>query len=229
MQVRLRSWVKCSHVTDLPLRDARIGREEDGPPLTGAEPEQFHRLRTSSRPCSSLKLTPNAWLKPSSSGFAVACGSGRLPTVVFAPLPEDGPALPIWVGGSSPGALRRAGRLGDAWHPVGSSPDDVRRLTPAVSEAAETAGRPRPLVAPRLAIEFDGADIHPALVGRIPGVRGDEQTVVDRLRVYAEAGADEIICLFGTPDGEEVVRRMERFARGVMPLIRATPEWGGTP
>lgn len=142
-----------------------------------------------------------------------------LPPVAFAPLPNEGSALPIWVGGSSAGALRRAGRLGDAWHPVGSSPEDIRRLTPSVFEEAEAAGRPRPLVAPRLAIEFDGADIHPALVGRIPGVRGDDVTVAARLRNYAAAGVDEIVCLFGTPDGDEVVRRMERFARGVMPLV----------
>ncbi|MDP9357589.1 MAG: TIGR03619 family F420-dependent LLM class oxidoreductase [Chloroflexota bacterium] len=146
----------------------------------------------------------------------------NLPAVAFAPLPDEGPALPIWVGGSSPAALRRAGRLGDAWHPVGSSTDDIRRLTPAVYEAAEAAGRPHPLVAPRLAIEFDGADIHPALVGRFPGLRGDDQTVADRLQVYAEAGVDEVVCLFGTPDGKEAVRRMERFARGVMPLVGST-------
>ncbi len=134
-----------------------------------------------------------------------------------------GDALPIWRGGSFPRFLLRAGRLGDAWHPAGSSPDDIRRLTPAVYEAAEIAVRPRPLVAPRLAIEFDGADILPALVGRVPSLRGDEQTVADRLRIYAEAGVDKVICLVGIPDGEEVVRRMERFARGVTPLVGSTP------
>jgi probable F420-dependent oxidoreductase len=45
----------------------------------------------------------------------------------FAPLPT--PVPEIWVGGSSRAAIRRAVRLGDAWHPSrGSGPDDVRRV-----------------------------------------------------------------------------------------------------
>jgi len=45
--------------------------------------------------------------------------SGPLPD----PLPE------IWVGGSSPQAIRRARELGDVWHPSrGSSVDDVREI-----------------------------------------------------------------------------------------------------
>jgi probable F420-dependent oxidoreductase len=45
----------------------------------------------------------------------------------FAPLPSPQPE--IWVGGSSPRALRRARELGDAWHPSrGSDADHVRRV-----------------------------------------------------------------------------------------------------
>lgn len=45
----------------------------------------------------------------------------------FAPLPEPEPE--IWVGGSSAPALRRALRLGDAWHPSRGSPlEHVRRV-----------------------------------------------------------------------------------------------------
>jgi probable F420-dependent oxidoreductase len=45
----------------------------------------------------------------------------------FAPRPSPQPE--IWVGGSSPRALRRARELGDAWHPSrGSDADHVRRV-----------------------------------------------------------------------------------------------------
>jgi alkanesulfonate monooxygenase SsuD/methylene tetrahydromethanopterin reductase-like flavin-dependent oxidoreductase (luciferase family) len=42
--------------------------------------------------------------------------------VAFAPKPLQKPHPPIWVGGESPVALRRAGRLADAWYPIGSNP-----------------------------------------------------------------------------------------------------------
>ncbi len=45
----------------------------------------------------------------------------------FAPLPD--PAPEIWVGGSSPPAVRRALELGDVWHPSrGSEVEHVRRV-----------------------------------------------------------------------------------------------------
>jgi probable F420-dependent oxidoreductase len=45
----------------------------------------------------------------------------------FAPLPEPPPE--VWIGGSSPPAIRRALELGDVWHPSrGSDADHVRRV-----------------------------------------------------------------------------------------------------
>ncbi len=41
--------------------------------------------------------------------------------IVFEPKPVQKPHPPIWVGGESGPALRRAARLGDAWYPIGSN------------------------------------------------------------------------------------------------------------
>src|SRR5271170_2489152 len=45
----------------------------------------------------------------------------RFSGIVFAPKPAQTPHPPIWVGGESGPALRRAARLGDAWYPIGSN------------------------------------------------------------------------------------------------------------
>ena len=44
---------------------------------------------------------------------------GRLTDAFLASLPKEHP--PIWVGGHSEAAIRRAGQFGDAWHPLNAS------------------------------------------------------------------------------------------------------------
>src|SRR5215470_397396 len=46
----------------------------------------------------------------------------RFSNVEFAPKPVQKPHPPIWTGGESPAALRRAGRLANGWYPIGSNP-----------------------------------------------------------------------------------------------------------
>ena len=46
----------------------------------------------------------------------------RFANVAFAPKPVQKPHPPIWTGGESPAALRRAGRLANVWYPIGSNP-----------------------------------------------------------------------------------------------------------
>jgi probable F420-dependent oxidoreductase len=64
----------------------------------------------------------------------------QVPGAGLAPLPVQRP-IPIWVGGHSPAALRRIGRLADGWFPQvqpGPGLDDARSQ---VAEAAAAAGR----------------------------------------------------------------------------------------
>jgi alkanesulfonate monooxygenase SsuD/methylene tetrahydromethanopterin reductase-like flavin-dependent oxidoreductase (luciferase family) len=63
-----------------------------------------------------------------------------LEQALIRPVPD--PAVPIVVGGRSPAALRRAGRLGDGWLGVWVDPDRYRHSLDVVAEAAEVAGRP---------------------------------------------------------------------------------------
>ena len=41
--------------------------------------------------------------------------------IAFEPKPAQKPHPPIWTGGESPAALRRAGRYADVWYPIGNN------------------------------------------------------------------------------------------------------------
>lgn len=64
----------------------------------------------------------------------------RFPAVGFEPKPVQDP-LPIWVGGSSPAAFRRAARFGQAFHAAFQPRDVVTREWRQVQEACAAIGR----------------------------------------------------------------------------------------
>ena len=59
-----------------------------------------------------------------------------VPKVSFAPLPTQLPHPPIWVGGNTLRAIRRASRFGDAWHPTNLPAEDLARLGDQLDEMA---------------------------------------------------------------------------------------------
>ena len=63
----------------------------------------------------------------------------------------DRPHPPIWVGGASDAAIRRAVRLGDAWHPNRFSLSWLREEgIPRLKRIAEEEGRTAPALCPRV-------------------------------------------------------------------------------
>jgi probable F420-dependent oxidoreductase len=61
--------------------------------------------------------------------------------IVTRPRPVQPGGVPIHVGGHSPAAARRAGRLGDGYHPLGLDGDTLRDRLAQMRTAARAAGR----------------------------------------------------------------------------------------
>jgi probable F420-dependent oxidoreductase len=141
-----------------------------------------------------------------------------LPPAAFGPGPVQAGGPPIWVGGPSEGARRRAGRFGDAWHPVALSAEELTIGAVLVRETAAQAGRPMPEIAPRLTVQFGAAgDVLSVTPGK--PIAGTPDEITAALAAYADVGVSEIVCNFNSRDGDVVVERMELFASQVMPAL----------
>jgi probable F420-dependent oxidoreductase len=136
---------------------------------------------------------------------------------VFGPLPAQGAAVPIVVGGQADAALRRAGALGDGYHSSASSPAAVAPRIPKIRAAAEAAGRPMPPLSARVRVAFD----EPAVASgpRPYSMRGTPEEVAAEVKAFAELGVEHLAMFFKAATADEFVRAAERFAAEVAPLI----------
>nr|WP_240979814.1 TIGR03619 family F420-dependent LLM class oxidoreductase [Streptomyces sp. HNM0574] len=106
-----------------------------------------------------------------------------------APRPVARP-LPVWVGGSSQAALRRAARLGEGWHPVAPTLDEIRAALPVLAAEADKAGRPAPELVPRLPVRITDGPLEES--GRTAGQGTLEQIRADFAEL-AELGATHVL------------------------------------
>jgi len=116
------------------------------------------------------------------------------------PRPVRAPHPPIWVGGASDAAMRRAVRFGDAWHPIRVRIPWLRdRGLPALRQIADKEGRPLPALCPRIRLRITGAKL--ADDQRIAGEGSLDQVHAD-LETLARLGASYVLLDTYTDDAE---------------------------
>jgi len=62
--------------------------------------------------------------------------------------------IPLWIGGNSDAALRRAVRVGDAWHPLRFTPGWMAEAAGRLKASAAGQQRPQPALMPRIALRL---------------------------------------------------------------------------
>ena len=135
----------------------------------------------------------------------------------FSPKPAQAGGLPIWVGGHTGRALRRAVELGDVWHPIGQRPP--ADLTPrelgvkrdqlrALAKQAGRDGDASP-VAFRAPLTIQDAAGTP--------LRGPVGKICEDLRAYAQQGVGHLTidCTAASIDG--VLEQIEHVAAEIIP------------
>ena len=132
---------------------------------------------------------------------------------VFGPLPPQGPSLPIWLGGRSPRALERTGRMADGYHASSTSPEQMAERIPLIRAAAEAAGRPMPVLSGRVRVELDSTH------GEGFALRGTREQVAAGIRAFGDVGVSHLALAFPERDPEGLRRSVERFVAEVRPLL----------
>jgi probable F420-dependent oxidoreductase len=143
--------------------------------------------------------------------------------VIFLPKPVQKPTIPIWIGGHSKAALKRAGELGDGWHPIGGvptiplEPDDLKKDWAVMAEYARKAGRDPKTI--RVALKGSLFDKEKKIADRRRRFMGTAADIASDIREYQDAGVDTMIFDVRQPSSAATLERMEWMAKEVYPKV----------
>ncbi len=163
-------------------------------------------------------------------GDTEAAGAAR-----YRQLPAP-PPVPVWAGGSSEAALRRAATLADGWMPLFLSTIEYRAAVERLAKEVDRAGRPAESVTPSMvlfvSIDDDGAVARRRGTEWMGSLYGIPARAFDRHLVHGTAGeVADVVASFWAAGAEHVVvyvtadQPMEQFER----LVAALPAAGVPP
>ncbi|MGH7935037.1 MAG: LLM class F420-dependent oxidoreductase [Candidatus Binataceae bacterium] len=135
----------------------------------------------------------------------------------FGPRPAAG-RIPIWVGGLSRRAIRRAVELGDGWHATRSTPEELAQRLGWLREIAAKKGKSldRFAISHRVYVGF--APKWTETGGYVRGIMAPPEELANYLNRYAQLGVRELLV---TPLGTQGAMEdfLERFDREVRPKL----------
>ncbi len=143
------------------------------------------------------------------------------------PKPVQAGGIPIWIGGHTDAAVRRAATLGDGWHPIALRPpgllfpDAYAKRAQQIQTWAREAGRdPRAItLSVRVPMEVRPKRLKPPS-GERPLFQGTAEQVIADIRAYATAGVSHFVWDFTNQDLRLVLENLERFAHDVRPKLQ---------
>ena len=125
--------------------------------------------------------------------------------------------LPIWVGGSSPAAVRRAAQYGDGWLPQGTPLDEMEATVARIARLRAEADRTGPFAIGGLAFGlYVGEPDWPLEPHNIVGSPDKLAHILGR---WIGAGVTHLQVKFRSRSSAELTEQVEQFGAEVAPLL----------
>jgi probable F420-dependent oxidoreductase len=156
----------------------------------------------------------------------------QLTNAAISPLPVQAD-LPMWIGGTSPAAVRRTAKYGTGWQAGSETPETVGQVIAAIKAATTAAGRAidEDHYGAAFAFRFGGTDDpgvakameqFKARTGRDASVHfafGDAEAIFQRIVRYVENDACKFILRPAADGDEDMYAQTRRLVEQVLPRI----------
>ena len=152
----------------------------------------------------------------------------RFSDLRFKPSPVQKPHPPIWIGGESKPALRRAARLGDGWYPASSNPrfhladpESLATRLDVLRWICDEEGRDAAEL--EIGYFYTGAVVAKErrdADGKRKIMTGAPADIAEDIAGFGKVGVGTMIFIFQRPDLAATLEQMEWFGAEVMPLLK---------
>jgi probable F420-dependent oxidoreductase len=144
-------------------------------------------------------------------------------------------ALPMWIGGGSPAAIRRTARYGTGWQAGPETPSEARAIVAAIRAASAELGRTieadhygagfpfyfGPARAPQLQRAMDAYRRRTGRDAEGYFALGDAEAILGRIGEYVEAGISKFVLRPLGAEGGEIIDQTRRLIAEVLPEVAA--------
>lgn len=143
----------------------------------------------------------------------------QISNIGFYPKPIQKPTPPVWIGGYTQNALRRAVRLGDGWHPSNLPPDALAAKMVTLRRLCAEAGRDPASLTISTRVNNVAFGDSGDTTGRPTPLSGTTQNIIDNIKRYEDAGVQHIVLGIRGHDAATMITTARRFAEEVRPKV----------
>ena len=137
----------------------------------------------------------------------------------FYPKPIQKPHPPVWIGGYTQAALRRAVRLGDGWHPSNLPPAEFAEKMVTLRRFCNEAGRDPASLTLSTRVNNVAFGDSGDTTGRPTPLSGTAQDMIDNIKRYEDVGVSHIVLGLRGRDADSMVATARRFVEEVRPKV----------